>query len=377
MKIISFPEIQDFDIKSLREPLIYIGAAGFEDRALAVLNEAKQYKKAFEYIIGIEYEPRDTRNRKEEFQQLAREVISQESNIKWVAFDRKTPGEFNDALNLIRQICSEGAHICLDISAMSKILILILLDALRDINSSLTIAYTEARVYHPVPEEFERDFEEAKQRLPKRIPEFLTSGVYGVVTTPALSSIATQGYPTALVEFPTFNHNLFLALLNEVTPQELRIIEGEPLRDQNKWRLRAVRTINEPSYSLAKEQPEAVSTFHYDQTIKQLEKLYEEYQYTHEFVIASTCSKLQTVGVFFFKQMHPDTQIVYPTPKGFFDLYTEGIEQIHQISFPNYHQFIETLDGHRYFPLEELGRKINIPIQEPARPPTLEEKASA
>lgn len=362
MKIISFPKIQDFDIKSLREPLAYIGAAGFEDRAFAVLNEAKQYKKTFEYIIGIEYEPRDTRNRKEEFQQVAREVISQENNIEWVTFDRKTPGEFDDALNLIRQICSRGAHIFLDISAMSKMLILVLLDALRDINSSLTIAYTEAKVYHPSPEEFERDFEEAKQKLPKRIPEFLTSGVYGVVTTPALSSVATQGYPTALVGFPTFNHNLFLALLNEVTPQELRIIEGEPLRDQNKWRLGAVKKINESSYSLAKELPETVSTFHYDQTISQLEKLYEKYQYTHEFVIAPTCSKLQTVGVFFFKQMHPDVQIVYPTPKGFFDLYTEGVEQIHQISFPDYHQFIETLDGHRYLPLEELRKKINISI---------------
>lgn len=362
MKSISFPEIQDFDIESLEEPLVYIGAAGFEDRAFAVLNEAKYYKKTFEHIIGIEYEPVHPRNNKERFQQLAREVISQESNIKWVSFDRETPGEFNEALSLIRQICSQGAHICLDISAMSKMLILVLLDALRDINSSLTIAYTEAKVYHPSPEEFERDFEEAKQKLPKRIPEFLTSGVYGVVTTPALSSVATQGYPTALVEFPTFNHNLFLALLNEVTPQDLRIIEGDPLRAQNKWRLKAVRRINEPSYPLAKGPHKVVSTFYYDQTINQLEKLYEKYQYTHEFVIAPTCSKLQTVGVFFFKQMHPDVQIVYPTPKGFFDLYTEGVEQIHQISFPDYHQFIETLDGHRYLPLEELRRKINISI---------------
>lgn len=369
MRNILFPEIRDFDVKSLGEPLVYIGAAGFEDRALAVLNEAKHYKKPFEHIIGIEYKPGDPRNRIEGFQQLAREVISQENNIKWVTFDRKNPGEFNDALSLIRQICSQSAHICLDISAMSKILILILLDALRDINSPLTMGYTEAEGYHPTLEEFEKTFEEAKQKFPKRLPEFLTSGVYGVVTTPALSSVATQSYPTALVMFPTFNHNLFLALLNEVTPQDLRIIEGDPLRAQNKWRLEAVRKINEPSYFLAKEPRKVVSTFYYKQTINQLEELYKEYQYTHEFVIAPANSKLQAVGVFFFKQMYPDAQIVYPTPKGFFDLYTKGVEQIHQISFPNYHQFIETLDGHRYFPLGELGEKINISMQEPIKPP--------
>lgn len=356
MKAISFPEIQDFDIQSFREPAVYIGAAGFEDRALAVLDKAKQYEKTFEHVIGIEYEPFDSRNRKEEFQKLACKTVSNESNIKWVTYKRESPGEFSGALNRICQICSQVTHICLDISAMSKLLSLILLQALRDIDASLTIAYVEPEIYHPDEKEFKERMEEAKRT--SKIPEFLTSGVYKVITTSALSSVSMQSYSTALVAFPTFNHKLLSALQSEVTPQDLIILEGEPLRNFNKWRRSAVKQLNEQFYSLATK-TEVVSTFYYKQTVEQLEALYKEYQFTHEFVIAPANSKLQAVGVFFFKQMHPEVQIVYPTPKSFlFDQYTEGVMQIHQIPFSNFRQFVGNLDGHRYLALAELGENL-------------------
>lgn len=356
MKDISFPKIQDFDIQSLRGPAVYIGAAGFEDRALAVLNEAKQRKKTLEHVIGIEYEPLDHRNKKEELEKLAREVVSSESSMKWVTYNRESPGEFDEALTHIHQICSQVAHICFDISAMSKLLILILLQALRNIDASLTIAYVQPKVYHPDEKEFKEKIEEAKRT--QKIPEFLTSGVYEVVTTSALSSVSMQSYSTALVAFPTFNHRLLSALQSEVTPQELIILEGEPLRDNNKWRRGAIRQLNEQFYSSAR-QIEAVSTFYYKETVERLEAIYKEYQFTHEFLIAPANSKLQAIGVFFFKQMHPEVQIIYPTPKSFlFEQYTEGITQFHQISFSNFRQFIESLDGHRYLTLAELREKL-------------------
>lgn len=357
MKAISRPRIEKFNIDSLQESTVYIGAVGFEDRALAILSEVKRLKETFEYIIGIEYEPADPRDRKDEFQRLASEAISQERNIRWVSYNRESPGRFDEALNLIRQMCFESAHVCLDISAMSKLLILIVLQALRDLDTSLTIVYAEAKVYHPTPKEFEKGYEDVEEMMPKRAPEFLTSGVYKVVTTPALSSVAMQGYPTALVVFPTFNHNLFLALLNEVTPQDLTIVEGEPPKPHNKWRREAIRRVNEKWYPLASK-IKVASTFDYLETTNRLEELYETYKFTHEFVIAPANSKLQTVGVFVFKQMHPEVQIAYPTPRGFFDQYTEDVEEIYQIPFSNFRHFIETLDGHRRLSLAELEERL-------------------
>jgi len=358
VKAISFPEIQDFDIQSFQKPAAYIGAAGFEDRALAVLDKAKQRKNTFEYVIGVEYEPFDPRNRKEEFQKLASKAVSNESNIKWVTYNREKPGEFGGALTHILQICSQVAHIYLDISAMSKFLSLILLQALRDIDASLTITYVEPEVYHPNKKEFREKIEEAKRT--RKVPEFLTSGVYEVITTSALSSVSMQSYSTALVAFPTFNHKLLSALQSEVTPQDLIILEGEPLRDSNKWRRSAVKQLNELFYSSARK-TEVVSTFYYKETVEQLEALYKEYQFTHEFIIAPANSKLQTVGVFFFKQMHPEVQIVYPTPKSFLlEQYTEGIMQVHQIPFSNFRQFIGNLDGHRYLTLAELRENLSL-----------------
>lgn len=358
MKDISFPEIQDFNIESLREPAVYIGAAGFEDRGLAVLNKAKQRKKTFEHVIGIEYEPLDHRNKKEEFEKLACEVVSSESNMKWVTYNRESPGEFDEALTQIHRTCSQVPNICFDISAMSKLLILILLQVLRNIDASLTIAYVQPKVYHPDEKEFKEKIEEAKRT--QKIPEFLTGGVYEVVTTSALSSVSMQSYSTALVAFPTFNHKLLSALQSEVTPQDLIIIEGEPLRDHNKWRRGAIRQLNEEFYSSAARKTAAVSTFYYKETVERLEELYKDYQFTHEFLIAPANSKLQAVGVFFFKQMHPEVQILYPTPKSFlFAQYTEGTMQIHQIFLPNFGRFIKSLDGHRRLSLAELGDKIS------------------
>lgn len=363
MSIVSFPEISDFNTDSVTGPSIYIGAAGFEDRSLAVLKKIKENRKTLSHIVGIEYQPYYCKNNKDGFEHLASELVPSNDNIKWIKFDRENPGQLDASLKSIREICAQFSHIWLDISAMSKLLILVLLEALRDIDVSLTIAYAEAEVYHPDRKEFEGKIKQVKRTM--QTLEFLTSGVAGVVTTSALSSIAMQNYPTALVAFPTFNSQLLSALLTEVTPQDLIIVEGEPLRDLNKWRQTAIRKLNQEFYASAKATYVA-STFYYDKTIKLLEKICQDYRFTHELVVAPANSKLQTVGVFFFKQMHPEIQILYPTPKSFiFNHYTERVKQIHQISFHSYCRFVHSLDGHRYMPLAELGAALSLRTLKP------------
>jgi hypothetical protein len=239
---------------------------------------------------------------------------------------------------------------------MSKFLILILLQALRDLPISLTIAYAEAVDYHPNEREYRKGI--AKIKETQESPEFLTTGGFEVVTTSALASVAMRNYPTALVAFPNFDPKLLSALQQEITPQELILVEGEPLRETNKWRLDAIKNINQHFYSSAK-RIETVSTFYYEETVKILERLNKAYQFTHEFIVSSPNSKLQTVGVYFFKQMHPEIPIVYPTPRSFFfDSYTEGIKAIYQIIFPDFQQLTQNLNDHRYNLLEEFGANI-------------------
>lgn len=345
-----------FNFEALPDPTLYICAAGFEERALAVLREAKRQDRGFDSAVAIEYLPFNEENRKDLLATALNKAGIPKERLEWAVFDRFSPESFDQYVPTIRELCRDTQCVCLDISAMSKLLILLLLDTLRGFEGDLIVAYAEADIYHPTYDEFNA----LKDELTPTMPEFLTSGIYSVVTTPSLSSIAMQSSPVAMVAFPSFNQCLLLAAVNEVSPQELLIIDGKPHERHNWWRQDAVNYINSDIYDTYGVKPIAtVSTFDYRETIAALKQIYMEYQYTHRIVVSPICSKLQTVGVFLFKQMHPDVHVVYPTPKGFFKQYTEGIRDIWQIRFPQFRHFVEELHAERQGNLRQLRAKLD------------------
>jgi hypothetical protein len=53
-------------------------------------------------------------------------------------------------------------------------------------------------------------------------------------------------------------------------------------------------------------------------------QLYWELSVDHRILLAPSGSKLQTVGCFLVKALHPDIHIEYPSPEGFFPSYSTG-----------------------------------------------------
>ena len=330
------PSIDPLVYTNLAEPFSYVAAVGFEDRCFAFLKEALNHGAKPAKVIAIEYEPEELPNRKTEFLHLLEELDIHEKNVTWIKYQRTSPDQFDRAIESVKRICSQYSNTLIDISSMSKLLILQLLQGLRFIQMNVRVVYTEAAIYYPTKQEYEQ----AKSRIRRSIPEFLSSGIYDVVTTYSLSSVAMQGYPTVLFGFPTFNQNLLLAAIEEAAPQELVIFEGIPHKSENLWRLNAIAELNNASYRYRSRPLIPVQTFDYIETVEKLMEVYSDYQYTHRFVIAPANSKLQSVGVFFFKQMHPDVHIIYPTPRGFFKLHTDGVEAMWQISVDRFSEFL-------------------------------------
>jgi hypothetical protein len=231
----------------------------------------------------------------------------------------------------------------IDISGMSKLLIMILLQFFKKYDKEIIIAYAEAKIYHPTRLEFEK----AKNKIIEP-PDFLTSDVFRILHVTSLSSSSMQGYPILLITYPTFNHNEMVALQTEISPNCIIMIFGLPLREKNGWRLDAVKEINskviDPDY--CRETP-ILSTFDYVSNIEELEKIYQVHQYTHKILLSPTGSKLQTVAAFIFKQMRPDIQIVYPSTKSFIGEYTEGSEALWCINIPHFSEMISYLDSYR------------------------------
>lgn len=334
------PIISPFDVKSLSHPLTYIGAAGFEPRATSILDYMISENTQLERAIAVKYKPLNRQNRVDDFEDRLAKVGA---DIIWTTFDRYNPQKFSKGILPILESL-DLSHVVVDISAMSKFMIMVLLQAMRERPNHLSIAYTEAEIYYPTESEFN-----LKKKELGATPDFLTTGIYKILTVASLSSVSMQGYPILLLVFPTFNHVEIVALYNELAPKHLILLEGDPHEQQDKWRLNAIKEVNRevtdnPDYSC---ETKILSTFDYISCIEAIEGIYRKYCYTHKILLAPTGSKLQTIAAFMFKQLHPDVQIVYPVTKAFFGEYSEGHRALWCIHLTRFSEFIRRLDQFR------------------------------
>lgn len=334
------PPILPFNPKRFPSSFVYVGVAGFEPRSLGILDRLLESGVNIDSTIGITYLPFDSRNKETEFKEKISRVASETT---WIVFDRHDPQKFQDTFPSVVDALPKKA-IVVDISGMSKFLIMIVLQSLRSFDGEVIIAYIEAEDYHPTPEEFEK----AKKHI-KGSEDFLTSDVFRILHVTALSSSAMQGHPILLIAYPTFNHNEIVALHNELSPNCMVTILGKPHEKKNEWRLNALREINskileDRDYC---QEPVVMSTFNYVSNVWGLEDIYQKYKYTHRLLLSPTGSKLQTVSAFLFKQMRPDVQIVYPSTKSFIGEYTEGCTAFWYLRFENFLSFISAMDRFR------------------------------
>jgi hypothetical protein len=335
---------------------LYIGVAGFEDRCLGFLKNAAAQGKKFQSCVAIEYQPFDTRNRKTEFTDSAAKVFD---GIQWKTYDRFSPEDFTQSLHEIIDLSRSISRVIVDVSAMSKMLVVVLLHGLRDLNLPLSIIYAPAEVYHPL----KGDYEKAKGKLSDASPYFLTTDVYKVVTTTALSSIAMQGAPLVVIAFPNFNHLEIAALLNETNAQKLFLIESVAPLEQNAWRLDAIRWINRGLETYVTPSCYRTDASDLNANIEILESIYDDWHLSHKIALSPTGGKLQAVATFCLKNMHPDIHIVYPVVRKFAKDYTEGYLAHSEISFQNFRDYVTKLDHYRMRRLSEIKQIIERPAR--------------
>jgi hypothetical protein len=320
-----------------------VTVAGFEDRRLAacrLLQEGSQCS-----VLIFRYLPRDSRNDEHSIlaELSAKNVRVGEGNF--LVYDRFDPGPFPDlfAKWLVERRVSS---VILDVSAMSKLLLLLCLDVCREIECGVSVFYAEAMNYAPSLGQFER----ARHDLQKYRPSIdVYTGVHGIMHHSRFSSVAMQGQPTAAIAFMSFNEKLTQALLNDVSPSRLFLINGRP--PLLGWRETATAWIHE---KLRKEWPESdnrvgkdglptrvTSTLQYTETVHVLLNLYWDLSVDHRILVAPTGSKMQTLAVFIAKRLHPDIHIEYPTPSGFLDSYSGGIGQTWMVDFGRLSQVLK------------------------------------
>jgi hypothetical protein len=161
----------------------FIGVGGFEDRGFSFIDNILNTNKKFANTIGIEYKPFNKKNRIGELKDKLSQISTNPTS--WFIYDRFDPEGMTKNFEKMKSDIWETPNIIIDISSMSKFLIIVILNLLEDFRGDIHIVYSEARVYHPTKEEFEV---RKNELLPENIPIFLTEDVYQIVTTTALSS---------------------------------------------------------------------------------------------------------------------------------------------------------------------------------------------
>ena len=350
----SLPQLRSITELCLRSGEIFIGAGGFEDR---VFNFPKMISKIGEdendaLILG--YLPDNPKNRTADLLSI---LADKGLHVSSIIYDRYVPESFTkELIDLLNN--SKTTSVCLDISGLSRLAIMIIMDIIRELRLSLRIVYTEALKYAPVKDDFEKAKAENSQHLPT---SFIHTGVYDVLHAERLSSIRMQNHATLLIAFDSFNEALCQALVNGINPSNFILINGRPPRKELSWREDATQYVHQflrEEWSVGDDNRpvDATSTLHYGETYKLLVHLYWEFSQTHRIILAPTGSKMQAIGCYLLRAVHNDVHIEYPTVQGFFaNKYSTGMRECWELDLGDLHVLVEQLRK------DELAENLGLP----------------
>lgn len=329
-----FPDLTNAEKITTTGQRLFVGAYGFEDRTVGWLNYQSETSKneILTKALMFRYDPETTAkkspNKIKELQKLLKKLGCFD-NINEIGYNWESPNSIEDEIeDFFYDNLKYFKEVIVDVSTMSKYLILICLMKLKDFKGILRIVYSEAQKYTPSFKEYS-----ASKDNMAFLAKYPSHGVAAIARARCLSSIRMQGQPVTLIAFTSFNEQLVRHLLGTMNPHRLILINGRPPNKKSIWREKATQEIhmklleayatNNPVNNTGQMQ-NSVSTLNYKETISIIDRIYNEVGNYERIICGVTGSKMQTVGLFFSKQMHPDIHLEYPTPSSY---YVEGLSQ--------------------------------------------------
>ena len=304
-----------------RDCLLVVG--GFEERALTVLRAAAGEADSFQVVL-IKYLPVVAENRDEECVKLCEDASLP---LEQLVYDRENPSSAGD--RIADYLCGFD-NVFVDVSGMSRLLIVQIVVAMIERGKGFSVLYTEASVYPPKEDEFRRRQHGTQGRI-----SFISSGIFEIVSCPELSSVSMLGGAIRLISFPSFDPVQLSNVVQELQPTHNDVINGVPPDLSMRWRTKAIGELNQTNMSaLQRVREHQASTFDYRETLNIILELYKLHSVYDRIVIVPTGSKMQAVAVGILRGILTDLQIVYPTPLKFLDPahHTEGAKATFQLS---------------------------------------------
>lgn len=339
-----FPQLRDCDLAdfAMEGRRLLIAAEGFEQRSLEWIRRLPR-QECFHVCLLCRYQP----EREARLAELLAEAQPRcRTTPTTIDFHRFVPALFEQSLDRELVPLLVGLdEVVVDVSVMSKLMIVILIWYLRAFPGRVRLIYTEPMDYAPSREEYEAHKEQLNK--PLRLPSY---GVHEVVRTPRLSSVVMQRSPSVVVAFASLNEQLIRALLSTINPSHLIMINGVP--PHLGWRETATQEIHEgiiedyasdnPVDASTGKMVHRASTLLYEESFAILAKVYRDYCFSHRIVLAPTGSKMQAVAGGLFKACCPDVHVEYPTPESYLvaDFSSSETRAVHEVVFDRFQAFV-------------------------------------
>lgn len=322
------------------EQRLLIISEGFESRSLNWIALQPQ-EILFSHAIICRYNPAKENRFEEMYQAVSTRTATKPVILE---FNRFEPTPFELSLeNALTQLIPHTQEIFLDISVMSKMLILIIFRLLCLYPNKLRVLYSEPMTWSPSEEEF---LAKKPQLNQGSFISLSSVGVYNVVRTPKLSSIVMQDSPSILIAFTSTNGQLVNALANELNPTLTCLINAknhrEPWREQAAIDIQKTLISGFPMYS---DEIYCFELLDYQSVFTFLADMYRKNCYSKRIILSPTGGKMHTVACALIKNCCPDIHIEYPTPESYLfkTFSSDEVYGIHEIIFDRFKDTIQAL----------------------------------
>lgn len=327
LQAIDWPVLREADVPGIEAGDCLLVCAGFEDRAVEALRRVRESDRGNFSLGVVSYSPSYRQNKLVSIIEIGRSARLETTEFP---YDRENPAGTGERL---ADFASAFNRVYVDISGMSRLLIVQTLVALLATEAPVTIVYGEAESYPPSRDQFDSDREDRTGVA----PGYLSSGIFEIAATPELASVSMPGEAIRLLAFPSFDPAQLANLLQELQPTYVDLVHGLSPAVENRWRREAIRSLNSSILDpLRKKNDHKACTRDYRETLRILLDIYRERSMFDRLVVAPTGSKMQAVAVALFRAVLYDVQVVYPTPQTFTepDRYTVGTRQLYELDLP-------------------------------------------
>lgn len=327
---------------------VFLVANGFEDRSTAVTlglaDAGAKFRAAcfFSYDRNHDDNARTFADLRTGLDRLSADVSSIDASLPDGVFDEIVRAVIDAAAvdGTCRVLFDASGATSRLIMRVLRVLFLLARSSQTDVD--LTVAYSQAKSYFPTAPEAD-----------EIVAKMTTSGFEAA--TLGLDYEADE--LTYLVEHPGqhidflperavvlcgFNADRVRASLDKIDTvfnidaphARVSYVVGEPPLEEDKWRKDAMIKINSAGLTNGNIIPYVTSTLQYHETLSLLERIYEDSFGRERITIIPFGSKMQTLAVSLFCEVHPDVRVQILAPARYNGAhYSSGVRSSHKLHF--------------------------------------------